>query len=100
MIDTIVLTLSKTDFTITDPSRFVPNAQWALEAMSFNHRLQSKQNPTKKELRQGLYKPILTLYNRNASGPFLRIELSLPKLFFGNNFSELQVKNLHHLTGN
>ncbi len=52
------------------------------------------QNPTKTELINGVYKPRLTLTKRyNTSGryePTLSIELSLPKLVYGNNFDELK----------
>jgi hypothetical protein len=59
--------------------------------------LYAKQNPTKKELKEGIYKPRLTLYSslqkHNAFEPHLKIELSLPKLIFGNNFQELRYKD-------
>ncbi|OGH24608.1 MAG: hypothetical protein A3J18_01510 [Candidatus Levybacteria bacterium RIFCSPLOWO2_02_FULL_40_18] len=55
------------------------------------------QNPTKSELMSGIYKPKLTLQKRfNSSGrfePTLSIELSLPKLLYGNNFEELDDEN-------
>lgn len=97
MIDTIVLSLSKPAFVITDPDKFQPSARWFLtEAQSHQNR-QSKQNPTKRELLLGIYKPRLKLSSRAnqlfGHGPILRIELSLPKFLFGNNFSELQAKN-------
>lgn len=51
------------------------------------------QNPTKSELLRGIYKPRLTITNRfNTFGRSewtLSIELSLPKLLYGNNFDEL-----------
>lgn len=95
MIDTIVLTLKEKDFQITEPERFIPNANLVL-----NNRLQNliaKQNPTKKELKNKIYKPYLSLSNRintlHFYEPSLKIELSLPKLLFGNNFQELQYKD-------
>jgi len=98
MIDTVVLLLTQNMFQISDPDKFKPSARWALHENT--HRtfgLQSKQNPTQKELREGIYKPHLTLSHRiNAAGTneiTLKIELSLPKLFFGNNFNELQLKD-------
>jgi hypothetical protein len=55
------------------------------------------QNPTRKELLNGIYKPRLTLTKRfNYSKrfePTLSIELSLPKLVYGNNFDELEDKD-------
>lgn len=98
MIDTIVLALSKDMFTISEPDKFVPSARWALnENGRFFLGIQSKQNPTKKELLQGIYKPRLTLSHRiNSLGKneiSLKVELSLPKLFWGNNFDELRYKD-------
>ena len=83
-------------FTIITPRRFRPSADWIMvENISGGFR--SIQNPTKKELFSGIYKPRLTLSIRpNVRGtcePLLRIELSLPKLLFGNNFAELQLKD-------
>lgn len=98
MVDTIVLTLTNDMFHITYPNKFNPSASWVLnENVKSIHRIQSKQNPTKKELRNGIYKPRLTLSNRinnrSMQELMLKIDLSLPKLFFGNNFAELQYKD-------
>ncbi|MFZ5954409.1 MAG: hypothetical protein ACOYT8_04925 [Candidatus Dependentiae bacterium] len=96
MIDTIVITLSRDLFEITDPELFIPSAAWAL-SKKIERGMQSKQNPLKKELTKGIYKPRLTLaYRYNLLGKpeiILKIELSLPKLVFGNNFSELRYKD-------
>lgn len=102
MIDTVVLTLSKDMFTISEPDKFIPSARWALNVNGrFLLGIQSKQNPTKKELLQGIYKPRLTLSHRiNSLGKnelSLKVELSLPKLFFGNNFNELRYKDFDPL---
>lgn len=92
MIDTIVLTLNKDLFEIRYPDLFTPSAQMVLFA--HDRGITAKQNPTKKELLHGIYKPRLTLSHRiNAQGKreiTLKIEVSLPKLMFGNNFDELQ----------
>lgn len=112
MIDTIVLSLTPEMYQISEPDKFKPSAHWALQAQnkeapafakaSADRRLQyrsiiSKQNGTKKELLNGIYKPHLTLaYHRGLQGvvePLLKIELSLPKLVYGNNFNELQYKD-------
>ena len=50
------------------------------------------QNPTKEDERYGIYKPRLTLIRRwdGTKGIItLKIEFSIPKLLFGNNFDEL-----------
>ncbi|MDR3550587.1 MAG: hypothetical protein P4L31_04180 [Candidatus Babeliales bacterium] len=96
MIDTIVLALNKDMFQITDPEAFTPSAEWATSTRS-QRGMQSKQNPLKKELLKGIYKPRLTLshcFNQFGKRDImLKIELSLPKLIFGNNFAELRFKD-------
>lgn len=96
MLDTIVLTLSKGMYFINEPDRFEPSARLILdENSSLGGRgyIPAKQNPTKRELQNGYYKPRLTLTNRyNHTGrreASLKIELTLPKLLFGNNFDEV-----------
>ena len=108
MIDTIVLSLTPDTYQINEPDKFKPTAHWALQVSKNKEaRLQyrsitSKQNGTKKELLSGIYKPHLTLaYHRGMQGTvelLLKIELSLPKLLYGNNFSELQYKNFKTIT--
>ena len=92
MIDTIKLTLDKNMFWITDSSLFQKETMNSIRGY-----FKLVQNPAKKELLRGIYKPRLTLTKRfNCSGrfePTLSIELSLPKLIYGNNFDELEDKN-------
>jgi hypothetical protein len=108
MIDTIVLLLTQDLFEIIDPDLFTPSAQWIKNNNYLLRGISSKQNPTKKELAQGIYKPRLTLFSfdklrmsghKSTSTPktLLKIELSLPKLLFGNNFQELTHKQFHDL---
>jgi hypothetical protein len=123
MIDTVVLTLPQESFTIINPDAFTPSAHWTTAANAYVLRgTTSKQNPTKKELSLGIYKPRLTLFltpcftplhtgtpasfdklRMSGSKPLstsktlLKIELSLPKLFFGNNFEELTQKQFPDL---
>ncbi len=102
MIDTVALILSSDMYKITDQDKFVPSARWITNTRSSAvHGIQSKQNPTKKELLAGIYKPRLTLSyrtnTRNTLDIVLKIELSLPKLFYGNNFQELKGKDLQPL---
>jgi hypothetical protein len=107
MIDTIVLSLTPEMYQISDPDKFKPSAHWALLSQNKENRVRyhsivSKQNATKKELLNGIYKPHLTLaYHRNIQGvvePLLKIELSLPKLLYGNNFNELQYKDFRAIS--
>ncbi|HLB93983.1 MAG TPA: hypothetical protein VJJ81_01930 [Candidatus Babeliales bacterium] len=98
MIDTIVITLNPSQYQITNPDKFTPSA--SLLAVP-EQGVQVRQNPTAKELLMGIYKPKLTLTRRlnPAKQPTitLRIELSLPKLLFNNNFNELQYKDFARL---
>jgi len=102
MVDTIVLLLTKNTFEISDPDMFEPSARWAQTTSRVVRDMLSKQNPTKKELPAGIYKPRLTLSRRIGSKDkleiMLKVELSLPKLLFGNNFEELQHKDFVQLT--
>jgi hypothetical protein len=97
MIDTIVLTLTPDMYSINDPDKFEPSAQWALQKSTYAMRgIVSKENATKQELLKGVYKPRLTLSNRFTNlgrQILLKVEVSLPKLLFGNNFNELLYKD-------
>lgn len=100
MIDTIALTLTKDQFQIIDPESFTPSAEWATSNKS-QRGMQSRQNPIKAELNKGIYKPRLILAHRinefKKRDIMLKIELSLPKLMFGNNFNELRFKDFDAL---
>lgn len=59
--------------------------------------MDSYQNPTRSELKEGKYKPQLTVRKRwQDSEPviFLYIQFSAPKILFGNNFDELKDTDL------
>lgn len=88
MLDTIRLTLSKDMFWVMDKTYFQKETQNALRGY-----FTLVQNPTKSELKNGIYKPRLTMTKRfNTTGKqeaTLAIEFSAPKLLFGNNFDEL-----------
>lgn len=97
MIDTVVLMLTSDKYVIAVPDNFNPSARWIEGPWLKSKGMRSKQNASTKELRQGIYKPCLTLfYCKSINGYrdiMLKIEFSLPKLVFGNNFQELQYKN-------
>lgn len=96
MIDTIVLTLTKDLYHISEPDKFKPSAEWVNNPTAKIRSMQSKQFSTQKESLAGIYKPQLMIAHRitnHGSQVMLRIELSLPKLHFGNNFDELQYKD-------
>jgi hypothetical protein len=89
-------------YRITEPDKFRPSARWIENPLMISSDIRSKQNTTKKELSRGIYKPCLTL--SNCIGPsghrdiMLKVELSLPKLLFGNNFQELRYKDFSLIT--
>ncbi len=92
MIDTIAITLKGGHFTIVWPQLFTPHAGSLLA--NFNPGKESVvQNATKADYLAKRYKPKLTLTRRGAKIT-LRIECSLPKLLYGNNFDELSDKEL------
>jgi len=98
MIDTIVLTLKTGMYTIFEPDYFSPSTRGLTDPTAGYYRLGGrsnitcKQNPTP-EIKKGIYKPRLTVTKRiNRAGNFeipLKIEFSIPKLLYGNNFDEL-----------
>lgn len=92
MIDTIILTIKKPDFTITDPDKFSPATDILDKSELCKPLMTFIQNPTKEDYKKGVYKPRLTIYRRigNIS---LRIEFSVPKLMFLNNVDELEDKD-------
>lgn len=98
MIDTIVLTLKSGMFRILDHDKFSPSTRGLYNPAGYyrlggRSNITCKQNPTPNELKGGIYKPRLTVTKRiNREGNFeipLKIEFSIPKLIYGNNFDEL-----------
>jgi hypothetical protein len=95
MLDTVVIVMSE-GYQIMNPDRFEPSLNILTQGSGYlgaRGYIQCKQNPTKSELRSGIYKPRLTITKRftghGTFGMSLKIELSLPKLIYGNNFDEL-----------
>ena len=93
MLDTIVITMNESQFSITDYERFSPSAVGLFKPPYY--RLGSRgnfscyNNPTKTDAKNGIYKPRLILTKRMRHGGFaigLRIEFSAPKLIFGNDY--------------
>jgi len=96
MIDTIVLMLPSDQFAIADHEKFSPSTIGLFQAPYYKlggrGNCSCYQNPTAEELRRGNYKPRLTVTKRIGKGGYsvvLRIEFSVPKLIFGNNFDEV-----------
>jgi len=101
MIDTVVLTLNQDQFKILDYDRFTPSARGLFEPPFYklgkSGIIRCHNNPSKKSHR---YLPKLTLIKRMADGGCnlsMRVEFSLPKLVYGNNFAEIDPQNLPNL---
>ena len=97
MIDTVVISIPRSNYTILDHNRFEPSSKGLFEPPYYNLGSRSnfscKQNPTKKDYLSGIYKPRLTITKRIRKGGYvypLRVEFSIPKLIFSNNFDEIQ----------
>lgn len=100
MIDTIVLTIPHTQFTILEHKNFNPNTLNLFEApyLSFGNKpyIKCVYNPSKKE--HTGYHPRLAIIKgvRKSSYPiFLRIEFSIPKLLYENNFDEISESDFY-----
>jgi len=95
MIDTIKLEIPQHMYTILDHGLFTPSTK---EMFNVGPYLMgttrfSKQNSSAVDRRLGIYKPRLSVTRRQLKHlgyqNTLYVELSLPKLVFGNNFDEL-----------
>ncbi len=98
MIDTIVLMLDSDQFEILEPDKFSPSASLVLNRpypkVGKGKTFKCVQNTSADDKKNGRYSPRLTLILRpcNVTRMLvlnLKIELSLPKFFCGNNFDEL-----------
>ncbi len=95
MIDTIKLELTQSMFTVINHHLFNPPTSDMFKSTAWERGkvTSSKQNPTKQDKKAGIYKPRLTITRRPLKhlgySNTLYVEVSLPKLVFGNNFDEL-----------
>lgn len=96
MIDTITIRLSQNEFKILDHSKFNPDCYNFFyppyPKMGSRRYIDAYQNPRKTELKQGIYKPQLTLRLRTQGSEdsvYLYIQFSAPKVLYKNNFDEL-----------
>lgn len=106
MIDTVVLTLDSTKFNILDHERFSPSTSGLFDTsyrLGGRANMVCKQNPTTKELEQGIYKPRLSVtkrFNKDRNYEItMKIEFSAPKLLHGNNFDELTDSDFSAIIG-
>lgn len=96
MIDTVSLTLNEKDFRITDHNRFSPCTEslytYPYIKITGKSPFRAHNNPTNKDIELHGYLPRLTLIKALRKGGFcitLKIEFSVPKLLYGNNFDEV-----------
>ena len=106
MIDTVVLVFDLGDFrkqTFIKRDSFgqwTPNLGGLLSSRYQKGKLRSTLRPSSSDKRKGLYRPRLTVIKQCVAGGFmtrLYVELSAPKLLFGNNFSELEESDFDRL---
>lgn len=101
MIDTIVLTLPINQVTIKDHHRFNPSSIGLVQPPYYPlgkaGYFKCHQNPAKDD---GIYRPRLTITRRyigTGHQVMLKIEFSIPKLIFGNNFDEVCNKDFDQI---
>lgn len=104
MIDTITIRLSHSEFKILNHDKFSPDCYHFFyppySKMGARAYLDAYQNPTRAELKDGIYKPQLTLRKRNQSPEpsiYLYIQFSAPKILYRNNFDELRDSDLNEI---
>ena len=100
MLDTVALVLDSSMFAILDYDTFQPSARGLYHppytTLGARGSFRCFLNPTRADLLTGKYYPRLTLTKRAVRGGFqitLRIEFSVPKLIYGNNFDEVTDKD-------
>jgi len=96
MTDTISLIIDEMNFKILDHKRFSPSSIGILESPYYDFGgkpyIKCTFNPTRKDYSIYPYLPRLTLMKvvrRGGFSIFLKVEFSIPKLLYGNNFDEL-----------
>lgn len=90
MIDTVILVIEQDMFAITDPNKFGFRSTSDLFQKAGHDRI--VKNPTIAEYKTYGYLPCLTLQRRMVFGKSqlgLRIQFSVPKALYGNNFDEV-----------
>ncbi len=105
MIDTITLRLEHPEFRISNHDKFHTSTRDLFyppyRRMGSRGYADSYQNPTKSELKRGIYKPQLTVRKRIRKGTYpiyLYIQFSVPKLLYGNNFDEVEAEDISKIT--
>ncbi len=94
MLDSAGLLITAGNIRIIDFDVFSPSAKNFFEPpFCKGAYVKCVQFPNKADSRAGIYKPKLTLIKQVVNGGYsinLKVEFSVPKLLFGNNFEELE----------
>jgi len=87
MLDTVILQIPIEYNAIIDHNQFTPSTRGVVDnpASFFKYT----NNPKKADRESGVYKPRLTVIKR-GNRIYLKVELSVPKLLFGNNLDEIE----------
>jgi len=87
MLDTVILQIPINYSAIVDHSKFTPSTKGIMDnpANFFKYT----NNPANADRASGIYKPRLTIIKR-VNKIYLKVELSIPKLLFGNNLDEIE----------
>lgn len=101
MLDTVILKMTHPSFAVVKPELFTPvltiHSHAPGDVPMNNIRRTFIQNPSMEDKREGFYKPRLTVERRPKDDVLeyeLSIELSIPKLLYGNNIQELRETDL------
>jgi len=104
MVDTVTLRLNEPDFKISNHKKFSPSSEGLFfppySRMGGKAYLDCYQNPTRKDLKNGNYKPQLTLrktWTNGAPKIYLYMQFSAPKIIYNNNFDELTNDDFDYL---
>lgn len=92
MIDTIILTIPRENFTTLQKD---DAAVWELHSRSGFYEKHIK-TQTPKQKHDGIYRPRISMIRRGRL-ELLRIEFSIPKLIFGNNVDEVCEKDFENV---
>jgi len=87
MLDTVILQIPINYSAIIDHSQFTPSTKGIVDNPAGFYKYTN--NPTNTDRASGVYKPRLTIIKR-ANRIYLKVELSVPKLLFGNNLDEIK----------
>ena len=99
MLDTVILTIPKGSYRISDSRRFKPSSDILLKNPNL-FLVKCMNNPTESD-KKGFYHPRMTLMRRPSNTHIenmpLRVEFSAPKMLFQNNVDELEEKDFSEL---